>query len=164
MYVMKKQGYVDKKKWMPEGWGWKMFTAVAMAVAGNILVQYVIPWPEFMRASYEGASEELAAYPVEIYLLLTVFIAPLVEEGIFRRGIYGALRRRLGVIPAAFLSAFAFGLYHGNWIQGIYGFGFGLLLAWGYESSSFGKYRMAVMMHGAANGAAVLLNVVLSAF
>ena len=29
---------------------------------------------------------------------------------------------------------------------------FGLLLAWGYESSSFGKYRMVVLMHGAANG------------
>ena len=34
-------------------------------------------------------------------------------------------------------------------------------LSWGYESSSFGKYRMAVVMHGAANGAALLLNVVL---
>ena len=48
-----------------------------------------------------------------------------------------------------------------HWIQGIYGFVFGLLLSWGYESSSFGKYRMAVVMHGAANGAALLLNVVL---
>jgi hypothetical protein len=30
-----------------------------------------------------------------------------------------------------------------------------------FESSSFEKYRMAVVMHGAANGAALLLNVVL---
>ena len=155
---------MDKKKWMPEGWGWKVLAAVVMAVTGNILVQYVVPWPDFMRASYEGAAEELAVYPVGVYLVLTVLIAPLFEEGIFRRGIYGALRKWLGVVPAAFLSAFAFGLYHGNWIQGIYGFAFGLLLAWGYESSSFGKYRMAVVMHGAANGAAVLLDVVLSMF
>ncbi len=160
MYVMKKQGYVDKKKWMPKGWGRKVFTAVVMAVAGNILMQYVVPWPDFMRASYEGAAEELAAYPLGVYLALTVFIAPLAEEGIFRRGIYGALRKWLGAIPAALLSALAFGLYHGNWIQGIYGFVFGLLLAWGYESSSFGKYRMVVVMHGAANVAAVLLNVI----
>ena len=54
------------------------------------------------------------------------------------------------------------GGYHGNWIQGIYGFVFGLLLAWGYESSSFGKYRMVVLMHGAANGAAVLCSMVFS--
>ena len=78
---------------LPEGFGWKVLAAMAAAVAGNILVQYV---------------------------------------------------------------------YHGNWIQGIYGFVFGLLLAWGYESSSFGKYRMVVLMHGAANGAAVLCSMVFS--
>ena len=108
---------------------------------------------------YEGV---LWDYPVVVYLLLTLLIAPLVEEGIFRRGIYAVFRRWLGVTPAAFLSALAFGLYHGNWIQGIYGFVFGLLLAWGYESSSFGKYRMVVLMHGAANGAAVLCSMVFS--
>lgn len=85
-----------------------------VAVAGNILVQYVIPWPDFMTVSYEKAAEELGSYPVEVYLLLTLVIAPLLEEGIFRRGIYGAMRRWLGVTPAAFLSALAFGLYHGN--------------------------------------------------
>ena len=30
------------------------------------------------------------------------------------------------------------------------------------ESSSFGKYRMVVLMHGAANGAAVLCSMVFS--
>lgn len=37
--------------------------------------------------------------------------------------------------------ALAFGLYHGNWIQGIYGFVFGLLLAWGYEMQFFWKVQ-----------------------
>ncbi len=59
---------------------------------------------------------------------MTLLIAPLVEEGIFRRGIYAVFRRWLGVTPAAFLSALAFGLYHGNWIQGIYGFVLGCFL------------------------------------
>ena len=133
---------------LPEGFGWKVLAAMAAAVAGNILVQYVIPWPDFMKASYGAAAEILGDYPVGVYLLLTLLIAPLVEEGIFRRGIYAVFRRWLGVTPAAFLSALAFGL--------------GLLLAWGYESSSFGKYRMVVLMHGAANGAAVLCSMVFS--
>lgn len=162
MYVMKKNEFMYTKKILPEGWKKKVLAAVFLAVLGNILVQYVIPWPDFMTVSYEKAAEELGSYPVEVYLLLTLVIAPLLEEGIFRRGIYGAMRRWLGVTPAAFLSALAFGLYHGNWIQGIYGFVFGLLLAWGYESSSFGKYRMVVLMHGAANGAAVLCSMVFS--
>ena len=66
------------------------------------------------------------------------------------------------IVGLLLIAAAAFGLYHGNWIQGIYGFVFGLLLAWGYESSSFGKYRMVVLMHGAANGAAVLCSMVFS--
>ena len=142
------------------GCGRKVLAAVVLAVAGNFLVQYVIPWPDFMRASYEEAAETLGEYQVGIYLILTLFIAPLIEEGIFRRGIYGTLRKWLGVVPAGVLSALAFGVYHGNWIQGIYGFVFGLLFAWGYESSSFGKYRVAVLMHGAANGAAVVCSMV----
>ena len=111
---------------------------------------------------YEGVLWGCSRDTGGVYLLLPLLIAPLVEEGIFRRGIYAVFRRWLGVTPAAFLSALAFGLYHGNWIQGIYGFVFGLLLAWGYESSSFGKYRMVVLMHGAANGAAVLCSMVFS--
>ena len=99
---------------LPEGFGWKVLAAMAAAVAGNILVQYVIPWPDFMKASYGAAAEILGDYPVGVYLLLTLLIAPLVEEGIFRRGIYAVFRRWLGVTPAAFLSALAFGLYHGT--------------------------------------------------
>ncbi len=160
MCVRRKKRHVYTKKILPEGWKKKVMAAVVMAVAGNILVRYVIPWPDFMAASYEGAAEELGNYPLSVYLLLTLVIAPLLEEGIFRRCIYGTLRKWLGVIPAGVLSALAFGIYHGNWIQGIYGFAFGLLLAWGYESSFFGKYGMVVLMHGAANGAAVVCSMV----
>ncbi len=159
MCVWQKQRNVNRMKILPKGCGWKILAAVIMAAAGNFLVQYVIPWPDFMVVSYEKAAEEFLDYPVEVYLILTLFIAPLFEEGIFRRGIYGTLRKWLGAIPAGVLSALVFGLYHGNWIQVIYGFAFGLLLAWGYEDSSFGKYRVVVLMHGAANGAAVLFSV-----
>ena len=154
---------MNRMRILPAGCGWKVLAVVVMAVAGNFLVQYVVPWPDFMAASYEGAAETLGEYPVGIYLVLTLFIAPLIEESIFRRGIYAVLRKWLGVVPAGILSALAFGVYHGNWIQGIYGFVFGLLLAWGYESSSFGKYRVAVLMHGAANGAAVVCSMVFRA-
>ena len=105
MCVRRKKENVNRMRILPEGFGWKVLAAMAAAVAGNILVQYVIPWPDFMTVSYEKAAEELGSYPVEVYLLLTLVIAPLLEEGIFRRGIYGAMRRWLGVVPAAFLSA-----------------------------------------------------------
>ena len=93
------------KKILPEGWKKKVLAAVFLAVLGNILVQYVIPWPEFMTVSYEAAAEELAAYPLGVYLALTLLIAPLLEEGIFRKGLYGILRKWFGVILSAFISA-----------------------------------------------------------
>ena len=68
------------KKILPEGWKKKVLAAVFLAVLGNILVQYVIPWPEFMTVSYEAAAEELAAYPLGVYLALTLLIAPLLER------------------------------------------------------------------------------------
>ena len=44
------------KKILPEGWKKKVLTAVFLAVLGNILVQYVIPWPEFMTVSLSGVN------------------------------------------------------------------------------------------------------------
>lgn len=90
------------------------------------------------------------------YLALTLAAAPMMEEAVFRLGIYGLLRRKLRPKAAAFLSALAFGFYHGNMIQGLYAFLLGFVLAWGYEKCPWGKYRMAVLMHAAANGAALL--------
>ena len=90
------------------------------------------------------------------YLALTLAAAPVMEEAVFRLGIYGLLRRKLRPKAAAFLSALAFGFYHANMIQGLYAFLLGFVLAWGYEKCPWGKYRMAVLMHAAANGAALL--------
>lgn len=133
---------------LPEGWPFRIAAAGAAAVAGNLLAAW-FPWPEGMRESFESAMA--AAERPEYFLILTLAAAPLAEELVFRRGIYGWLRRRSGFGTAALVSSLAFGLYHGNWIQGIYGFLMGLVLAWGYEDSAWGKYRMAVLMHLAAN-------------
>ena len=40
---------MNRMRILPEGFGWKVLAAMAAAVAGNILVQYVIPWPDFME-------------------------------------------------------------------------------------------------------------------
>ena len=53
---------MNRMRILPEGFGWKVLAAMAAAVAGNILVQYVIPWPDFMKASYGAAAEGLGDY------------------------------------------------------------------------------------------------------
>ena len=147
---------MDKQtRLLPPGWCKRVAVMAAAALAGNYLLG-MIPWPEFMLSGYRKAAEspEAGGYG---FLLLTLLAAPAAEEGIFRFGIYGGLRKWSGLRAwqAALLSSMAFGLYHGNWIQGIYACFTGLVLAWGYESSSCHKYLMAVFMHMAANLAAV---------
>lgn len=145
----------EKKPFLPPGWHRLLLGAVAAALAGNILVR-LIPWPGSWLASY-GESQMAGTVSRSYSLALILAAAPLMEEGVFRLGIYGFLRRKLMPGAAAFLSALAFGVYHGNMIQGLYAFMLGFVLAWGYEKCPWGKYRMAVLMHAAANGAALLV-------
>ena len=89
------------------------------------------------------------------FLWMTLVLAPVLEEGAFRLVLYGWLRRFMAFFPAVFISSLAFGMYHGNWIQGTYAFLLGMVLAWGYEGSEYRRYPMVVLMHGAANLAAL---------
>ena len=54
------------------------------------------------------------------------------------------------------LSAFLFGAYHGNTVQGIYGFIMGLIFAYGYEY--FGSFRVPVILHMLVNIVAYLIS------
>lgn len=77
------------------------------------------------------------ASTIELALLfvLATCWAPLVEEAVFRGGMYRHLRGRLGMIAAAGISALAFGLMHGYEIFMLLpvislGFGFAFLREW----------------------------------
>lgn len=145
----------DGKGLLPEGWLRRVLAAVAAAVAGNLVVA-VIPWPGYMLSQYESAMSP-ALQQGSRFLWITLVLAPVLEEGFFRFILYGWMRRFMEVLPAAAVSSLAFGLYHGNWIQGIYAFFLGMVLAWGYETSGYRRYPMVVLMHGAANLAALTI-------
>lgn len=146
---------MKQQSFLPNGWGQKVFFAVCTALLGNLVLR-ILPLSPALVENYKQSGNIFTVFDTSA-LVLTLFLAPLTEEAIFRLGIYGGVRRIAGKIPAALFSSLAFGIYHGNWIQGIYAFILGIVLAWGYESSSFGKYRMAVLMHAAANAAVILV-------
>lgn len=143
----------DGKRLLPQGWQRRMLAAAAAALAGNLLMA-VIPWPVHILTEYEKAMDPAVSQGAG-FLWMTLILAPVVEEGFFRLFLYGWLRRFMVFWPAAVISSLAFGMYHGNWIQGIYAFCLGMILAWGYEGSEYRKYPVAVLMHGAANLAAL---------
>ena len=74
----------------------------------------------------------------------------------FRGVIYGYLRRFLNLRLAIALSALIFGVYHMNYVQGVYGFLIGCLMAYAYEY--FGEFKMAVFVHVASNVLAYCLS------
>ncbi len=85
-------------------------------------------------------------------------VTPLAEECMFRGVLYNAMKRFMSRKIAWILSAFLFGAYHGNIVQGIFGFVMGLVLAYGYEY--FGSFKVPVILHMAANVIALLLSAI----
>lgn len=83
-------------------------------------------------------------------MIATAVMAPLSEE-VLCRGIILRLGERVSARfwVANVIQALAFGILHGNWVQGTYAFLLGLLLGYIY-----GKYRniwLCMLLHGAMN-------------
>lgn len=78
-----------------------------------------------------------------------VVAAPLVEELVFRGLLHKRLRRCLDMKKSALISAFAFGITHGNFVQFVYAFIVGLLLAYIYEL--YNSLWAAILFHACNN-------------
>ncbi|MBP3700750.1 MAG: CPBP family intramembrane metalloprotease, partial [Lachnospiraceae bacterium] len=65
------------------------------------------------------------------------------------------LKEYLPVKWALLLSALAFGIGHGNLVQGVYGFALGYMMAYLYERT--GKLWVPVLFHIVANSISVLI-------
>ncbi len=105
--------------------------AVELIMAG---VSAAFPW---MMKSYETVNEmlQMDTLPPALMILIVCIVGPLAEEMLFRGMIYGKLRRGFSIWPSAILSGLIFGVFHGNWIQGIYATLVGIILALVYEKT-----------------------------
>ena len=81
--------------------------------------------------------------------LVTCLITPLIEELVFRGYGFFLLRREFGFLGAALLSAAAFGLFHGDVSQSLYGFCMGLLLA--HTAEQLSSLSACILFHICAN-------------
>jgi membrane protease YdiL (CAAX protease family) len=125
----------------------------------------------FIRAALQKSSGEVAAPPVNpilellehaspfaifmLFVLATVW-APIVEETLFRGGLFRHLRGRLGVVVSAVLSAVWFGLMHSYELPLLLpvitlGFVFALMREWR------GSLIPSVVAHGLHNATVLSL-------
>ncbi len=105
--------------------------------------------------TYQQLTEILYSAPMWFQLLGTGVIVPLCEELIFRGLMYNRLKDYVPVKWALIMSALAFGIGHGNLVQGVYGFALGYMMAYLYENT--GKLWVPVLFHIVANSVSVLI-------
>ncbi len=100
-------------------------------------------------AAYQAVAEQ--QYSANIFLALVLYglAAPLAEELLFRGIVYNCLKGAVGLKAAMLMAAIFFGVYHGNSVQGIYGFLMACLIIYGYEY--FGDFKVPVAMHMSVN-------------
>lgn len=107
-------------------------------------------------AAYQNVADRQYAAGIVPALLLYVVAAPLAEELLFRGIVYNSLKRAMKPLAALAASSVFFGIYHGNTVQGIYGFCMACLLCFLYEY--FGDFKAAVLAHALVNLFSYLLS------
>ncbi len=96
-------------------------------------------------ASYQEVAVSQYAATMLVGLVCYGFLSPIAEEILFRGILYNCMRHLVDAKMAVIVSSLIFGLYHRNWIQGVYGFLMGCLIAYGYEY--FGSFKIPVILH-----------------
>lgn len=134
-------------------------TGVCVAVgigawaAVNTLIM-ISPLPRYFTG-YASVAAELYGPSMFMQLAAVGVIIPAAEELVFRGLVFLKLRKRYSFALSAWVSAGVFGLYHGNALQGIYGFIMGWVLAWAMERK--GTIKAAMAIHMTANITSVVL-------
>lgn len=111
----------------------------------NVLLQLLFP----LSDGWDSTREAVYGTSIALQLLVTVVLAPLTEELLFRGLIRAELRTHMKPRTAALMGALLFGMYHGNISQGMYAFFLALCLELVSEWSS--SLLPAVCMHAGAN-------------
>lgn len=84
-------------------------------------------------ASFEKYQQAISTAPVALILLALLVAAPVTEELLMRGIIYPRMRKAMGYMPAALLSAALFAAMHGTTVHLAYTVSLGVLLAIAYE-------------------------------
>lgn len=149
--VVLQDGFLKTKKevWKQPVWHYLLI------VLGTAVIAYGLNYL-FVASGFVGRSE-IYQWVVEMQystsmilgLILYGLVSPFVEEVAFRGMLYGRMRVYMSKVWAVLVSALVFGFYHGNVVQGIYGFIMGILFALVYEK--YKNFYLTVIMHSIVN-------------
>lgn len=127
------------------------FECVLTGIAACLMVNTVIRISGISRIfpGYFRVEKTLRESSFKLKVCTVGIVVPVAEELTFRGLGFERLRKTLGFFRAALISSAVFALYHGNMLQGIYGFCMGMILSRVMEKR---KVILApILLHMAAN-------------
>jgi membrane protease YdiL (CAAX protease family) len=138
--------------------GVRRFRPSALKWMGATIVAYLVFSAVYVAVFGEPHQEDIAEGfgPVPIQVLLIVVLAPISEEICFRGMLYGGLRTKLPIVPAALIGGLVFGGLHA--LTGVTAvpplIAFGFLLCLLYEKT--GSVVPGIVLHMLNNSVALL--------
>lgn len=136
-----------------------ILAVLLMGITFNIVISTLlatIPFPDAWMETYQQNSSVLTGGNEVISFLATVFMAPVLEEIVFRGLIYDRLKKGMPAVVAAIISSFAFGLMHGTIIWMMYAFVLGVVLVIVFER--FHSLFANMLLHFGFNLTGMCLN------
>lgn len=137
--------------------------AAALSVRCFIFpAQWFALWLEKIGYAFSTDIPLGSAIDVTLCVLVTVIIAPVCEELVFRGALLTGLTKKLGVLPSVLLSGLAFSLMHMNPEQTVYQFFMGCACA--YLAICSGTVVCPMIVHACNNLIALILEFTGTAF
>lgn len=95
-----------------------------------------------------------------LFLLAVAVIGPMLEEIVFRKIIYGSLKKKMGFILAASISSLIFAFGHLDFQHLLIYFVIGFFLCYAYKKT--GRIAVNMFMHAAMNATVVAISLTVS--
>lgn len=117
-----------------------------------------VPFFQESLSAMDAANKSIESGSFFELILITVVIAPLIEEILFRGIVFGSMRHIFPVWVSILLSSALFGIYHMNAAQAVYAAFMGIIAAIIYNKTN--RLIYPILVHAANN----LIGAVLSFF
>ena len=138
----------------------KFFYSFMLYVATYILANVVI---SIVNRLFPNIATQYSVYEsffnfenIWLSILVMALLPAVFEEVLFRGVIFNSFNQTYGKTIGVLISALIFGIYHMNWIQGVFAFILGLMLAYVYIKS--GSLYVPIILHFINNLIAVLVS------
>ena len=130
----------------------KLFLIIPAGILLNIFVSFIleflsenVPFINKCMIDYEEQASVMNNMSPAVYIIFAVILAPVMEELIFRGGIYRVVKSECSFVTAAMVSSLFFGIAHGNLVWSTYAFLLGVLLCSVYEK--YHSIAVNIMLH-----------------